>query len=92
MSRKDFANMISLLGQIKQIQQSSQVAHEASVCWVPRRTLLSDKVLEEAGVLGEVTSVELPLYFQPLDHDLLSLELDDSFGDLYLVRELQFKN
>lgn len=36
-------------------------------------------------MLGDVTSVEFPLYFIPLEKDLLSLELEDSFGDLYLV-------
>ena len=52
---------------------------------MPRRTLLSEKVLVEAGVLGEVTTGEYELYFQSLAQDLLSLELDDAFADLYLV-------
>lgn len=30
--------------------------------------------------------LEYPLYFIPLADDLLSLELDDAFADLYLVR------
>lgn len=42
-------------------------------------------ILEEAGVLGEVSISEFPLYFVPLADDLLSLELDDAFSDLYLV-------
>lgn len=29
---------------------------------------------------------ELPLYFFTLEQDVLSLELEDSFSDLYLVR------
>ena len=52
---------------------------------MPRRTLLSDKILEETGVLGDANIAELRLYFQPLESDLLSLELEDAFGDLYLV-------
>jgi hypothetical protein len=52
---------------------------------VPRRTLVSDRILEEAGVLGEVTIGECPLFLIPLEPDLLSLELEDAFSDLYLV-------
>jgi lysine-specific histone demethylase 1 len=54
---------------------------------VPRRTLLSDTLLEEAGVLGDVHIAELPLSFFPLEKDVLSLELDDSFRDLYLSKD-----
>lgn len=71
--------------QIKKLQQNSSLDHDFSVFWVPRRTLLCEKVLEEAGVLGDVTSGDFELCFQPLDTDLLSLELDNSFEELYIV-------
>lgn len=48
---------------------------------------MSDKILEEAGVLGDVNISELPLYFFPLERDVLSLELDDTFQDLYLSKD-----
>jgi vacuolar protein sorting-associated protein 33A len=54
---------------------------------VPRRTVVSDKLLEESGVLGDVNIHELPLYFFPLERDVLSLELDDSFRDLFLSKD-----
>lgn len=73
--------------QIRRLHRESQSPHEFHVFWVPRRTLLSDKVLEEAGVLGDTNVAELPLYFFPLEKDLLSLELDDSFRDLYLAKD-----
>ena len=38
-------------------------------------------------MLGDVNIAELPLYFFPLERDVLSLELDDSFRDLYLNRD-----
>ena len=66
------------------MQRESQTGHEFSIFWVPRRTLVSEKILEDAGVLGDVSIAEFPLYFLPLEKDLLSLELDDSFADLYL--------
>jgi len=54
---------------------------------VPRRTLLSDRILEENGVLGEVNMLQSPLYFISLEPDLLSLELEDAFSDLYLRKD-----
>lgn len=78
--------MSSRAEQIKTLQKNGAVEHEISVIWVPRRTLVSNKVLEDMGVLGDVNVSEFPLYFMPLEKDLLSLELDDAFVDLYLVR------
>lgn len=46
---------------------------------------MGNAVLEEAGITGDVNIAEYPLYFVPLEKDVLSLELDDSFSDLYLV-------
>ncbi|KAK0118819.1 hypothetical protein ONS95_007700 [Cadophora gregata] len=77
----------SIADHIKRMQRESQTGHEFSIFWVPRRTLVSEKILEEAGVLGDTSIAEFPLYFLPLEKDLLSLELDDSFADLYLKRD-----
>ncbi|KAH9220441.1 Sec1-like protein [Leptodontidium sp. 2 PMI_412] len=77
----------SIADHIKRMQRESQTGHEFSIFWVPRRTLVSEKILEEAGVLGDTSIAEFPLYFLPLEKDLLSLELDDSFSDLYLRRD-----
>ena len=73
------------LDQIKRLQRNSDVEHEFSIFWVPRRTLVSNQILEEEGVIGDVNIAEFPLYFLPLENDVLSLELADSFSDLYLV-------
>ncbi|KAL2064773.1 hypothetical protein VTL71DRAFT_3912 [Oculimacula yallundae] len=77
----------SIADHIKRMQRESQTGHEFSIFWVPRRTLVSEKILEEAGVLGDTSIAEFPLYFLPLEKGLLSLELDDSFSDLYLRRD-----
>lgn len=74
--------------QIKRIQRESQTTHDFHIFWVPRRTLVSDQLLEEAGVLGDVNISELPLLFFPLEDDVLSLELEDSFKDLYLSKDI----
>ncbi|KAH8175933.1 sec1 family protein [Sarocladium implicatum] len=74
--------------QIKRVQRESQTGHEFHIFWVPRRTLVSDQLLESAGVLGDVSVAELPLHFFPLEKNVLSLELDDSFRDLYLTKDV----
>lgn len=37
-------------------------------------------------MIGDITLGEYPLYFMPLEPDLLSMELDSTFKELYLVR------
>lgn len=75
-----------IIEQIKRLQRNGTSEHEISIFWVPRRTLVSNKILEDEGVLGDVNISELAIFFLPLETDLLSLELDDAFNDLYLVR------
>ncbi|KAJ2892062.1 Vacuolar protein-sorting-associated protein 33, partial [Coemansia aciculifera] len=57
---------------------------EYSLQLVPRRTLLCERVLEEEGVLGDITIGEYRMDFIPLEDDLLSLELPSTFKELYL--------
>ena len=76
--------------QIKRLQKDSSIEHDFSVVWVPRRTLVCNQILEEAGVLGDTSVEEFPLHFIPLEQDVLSLALDDSFSDLSLVRECHY--
>ncbi|KAH8737639.1 Sec1-like protein [Ilyonectria robusta] len=78
----------AIAAQVKRVQRESQTPHDFHIFWVPRRTLVSNQMLEEAGVLGDVNISELPLSFFPLERDLLSLELDDSFRDLYLSKDV----
>jgi hypothetical protein len=44
-------------------------------------------VLEEHNVLGEANITELPLNFIPLEPDVLSLELESSFSDLFVRKD-----
>ncbi|KAI9886792.1 MAG: hypothetical protein M1823_001361 [Watsoniomyces obsoletus] len=81
------SNSQAIAAQIKRLQRNPQADHEFSIFWVPRRTLVSDKILETEAVLGDVNISELPLHFLPLEKDVLSLELDESFSDLYLYKD-----
>ncbi|KAF2442171.1 Sec1-like protein [Karstenula rhodostoma CBS 690.94] len=79
--------VMAVANQIKRLRRDSQIEHEFSIFWVPRRTLVSDQLLEEAGVLGEASVSEWPLFFVPLADDVLSLEVDDAVTDLYLRQD-----
>ncbi|RYN33660.1 hypothetical protein AA0113_g5998 [Alternaria arborescens] len=79
--------VMAVADQIKRIRRDSQIEHEFSIFWVPRRTMTSDQLLEEAGVLGEASVSEWPLFFVPLADDVLSLELEDAVSDLYLKKD-----
>ncbi|KAI1320180.1 hypothetical protein EDD11_001784 [Mortierella claussenii] len=58
-----------------------------SLFFVPRRTALCEKVLENEGVSGEITKGEYHLDLIPLEDDLLSLEWDSTFKELYLDQD-----
>jgi hypothetical protein len=75
-----------LLGKIKNHAGLPGQEIEYSVFLAPRRTLVCDKIFEDEGILGDVNIREFPLYFVPLESDLLSMELESSFEELYLVR------
>lgn len=77
--------MLGMTEQIKKLQKNGPVEHEISIFWVPRRTLVSNKILEDEGVLGDVNVSEFPMHFLSLEEDLLSLEFEDAFTDMYLV-------
>ncbi|KAJ2450906.1 Vacuolar protein-sorting-associated protein 33 [Coemansia sp. RSA 2336] len=57
---------------------------EQAVQIVPRRTLLSERVLEEEGVLGDVRLGEFRLDAVPLADDVVSLEQPGLFKALYV--------
>ncbi|KAF2790945.1 Sec1-like protein [Melanomma pulvis-pyrius CBS 109.77] len=79
--------VMAVAEQIKRIRRDSQIEHEFSIFWVPRRTMVSDQLLESAGVLGEASVSEWPLFFVPLADDVLSLELEDAVKDIYLRKD-----
>lgn len=56
---------------------AGQIEHV--VHFVPGRTIVCEKVLQEEGVYGDCTLADYPLYFIPFDSDVLSLELDSAF-------------
>ncbi|KAK4565496.1 Vacuolar protein-sorting-associated protein 33 [Recurvomyces mirabilis] len=85
--RDDEGKKLTAAEQIRLVRSESKIDHDFTAIWVPRRTLVSNLILEEHGVLGEANITELAMQFVPLGHDLLSLELEDSFNDLTLRKD-----
>ncbi len=52
---------------------------EYTLLLAPRRTKVAERLLEEAGLLGDVTLRDYPLDWVALDEDLLSLEMPLAF-------------
>lgn len=75
------------VGHIKHFSKSSKVD-----CWlyfVPERTMICERVLEEEGVKGDITIGDYAMDWIPCEDDLISMELDPStWKEIYLVYRL----
>ncbi|KAK7343872.1 hypothetical protein VNO77_12960 [Canavalia gladiata] len=60
---------------------SKGLQREYHVYFVPRRTVVCEKVLEEEKLHHTITIGEYPLYIVPMDEDVLSFELDLSYKE-----------
>ncbi|XP_028788975.1 vacuolar protein-sorting-associated protein 33 homolog [Neltuma alba] len=60
---------------------SKGLQREYHVYFVPRRTVVCEKVLEEEKVHHMMSIGEYPLYLVPMDDDLLSFELDLAYKE-----------
>ncbi|KAG8936355.1 hypothetical protein FRC02_002948 [Tulasnella sp. 418] len=72
-----------IANQIKGLASSTS-PHTYTLVLVPRRTTLCDRVLEEEGVFGEVTISSYKLEFIPLEDDLVSLEYENTFREIFM--------
>lgn len=71
-----------LAGHILQHNESKQ-RKEYEVIFVPRRTMICERVLEDKGVYGSVAIRELRMDLVALDTDVLTLDLASSFFDVW---------
>jgi hypothetical protein len=79
------ANMIKdELSKLNQQKTKGNNAKQYGIIFVPRRSRVCEEKLKEQGVRGEIIIDELNLDFLPIDTDLLSMEANDCFRDIYL--------
>ena len=71
--------------QIKRHTRESQ-KYQYTLVPVPRTSTLAKRILEEEGVLGDVTISPYNLQFIPLAEDVISLENDTAFKEIWVVR------
>lgn len=71
--------------QIKRHAREGQ-KHRYTLFLVPRTSTLVSRILEEEGVLGEITISSYNLQFIPLAEDVISLEHDSAFKEIWAVR------
>ena len=83
-TRPSLSCMDMIADNIKQEERrgGSGVKTDFHVLFVPRKSLLCEKRLVQAGVFGSLSCSSLPVYLFPLDTDLLSMELPTAYGDL----------
>lgn len=69
--------------QIKRHARENQ-KHTYNILLVPRVSTLITRVLEEEGVLGDVTLSAYNLQFIPLAEDVISLEYENAFKEIWV--------
>ncbi|KAF9225343.1 ATP binding protein, partial [Gyrodon lividus] len=69
--------------QIKMHSKES-LKHRYTLFLVPRTSTLVSRILEEEGVLGDVTISSYNLQFIPVAEDVISLEHDSAFKELWV--------
>ncbi|XP_032777743.2 vacuolar protein sorting-associated protein 33A [Daphnia magna] len=68
--------------------QGHSANKEYQLIFVSRRCAVCEQRLKDKGVYGTLTSIdELPIDFYTLDSDVISMELDSIFKDLYIDNE-----
>lgn len=72
------------LDQIKGHARENQ-RHTYTLLLVPRISTLVTRILEEEGVLGDVTVSSYNLQFIPLADDVISLEYENAFKEIWVV-------
>ena len=81
--------LTKLKDQIKRHARESQ-RHTYTLFLVPRTSTLVSRILEEEGVLGDVTISSYNLQFIPIADDVISLEYDSAFKEIWAVRILYY--
>ncbi|KAF8517245.1 Sec1-like protein [Hysterangium stoloniferum] len=71
--------------QIKRhIQSPTSQRHTYTLFLVPRVSTLATRILEEEGVLGELTVAAYNLQFIPLEEDVISMEYEGAFKEIWV--------
>ncbi|KAJ8518791.1 hypothetical protein ONZ45_g4174 [Pleurotus djamor] len=81
--RPTITNVKVIAGHVKRHSRESQ-KYTYTIFFVPRVSTLVTRILEEEGVLGDVVVSTYNLQFIPLAEDVVSLERDSAFKELWV--------
>ena len=59
----------------REIKETAECLPQTIVMFVPRKSFVCEKILEEEGVYGHVILEDLKLDLIPFDEDIISMEL-----------------
>ncbi|KIK07306.1 hypothetical protein K443DRAFT_627291 [Laccaria amethystina LaAM-08-1] len=76
-------HMKIIADQVKRHAKESR-KHIYTLLLVPRLSTLVSRILEEEGVLGDITISSYNLQFIPLDDDIISLEHENAFKEIWV--------
>ena len=69
-------------------EEGSRQRKEFHIFFVPRKSLLCEKKLQNRGVFGNFTLIEeFPCDLFPFDNDLVSMELSNAYREFYLEND-----
>lgn len=69
-------------------EEGSRQRKEFHIFFVPRKSLLCEKKLQNRGVFGNFTLIEeFPCDLFPIDNDLVSMELSNAYREFYLEND-----
>ncbi|KAI7881074.1 Sec1-like protein [Lichtheimia hyalospora FSU 10163] len=75
----------SKLRYMRYIAKQEGTKTDLLLCFVPQRTRICERVLEEEGVFGSITIADYAMDWIPLEDDVISMELDPgTWKDIYL--------
>ncbi|EJF67229.1 Sec1-like protein [Dichomitus squalens LYAD-421 SS1] len=81
---RPFIKWIKIIAdQVKRHARENQ-KHTYTIFLVPRTSTLVTRILEEEGVLGDVTVSSYNLQFIPIADDVISLENDNAFKEIWV--------
>ncbi|KZT34809.1 ATP binding protein [Sistotremastrum suecicum HHB10207 ss-3] len=85
LTRPTIGHIKAIANHIKQHSATSPPSkHLYYVLLVPRSSVLVKKIFEDEGVLGDVNLSTFEMGFIPLEDDLLSLERDSAFKEIWM--------
>ncbi|KAJ8659540.1 hypothetical protein O0I10_004905 [Lichtheimia ornata] len=83
--RSKLRYMRYIANHVKRLTEQEGTKTDFLLCFVPQRTRICERVLEEEGVFGSMTIADYAMDWIPLEDDVISMELDPgTWKEIYL--------